>query len=86
MPRSIPPPPCFLLVARGNQVSCHLAVYSDGSYGIEKGLFYSYPCICAAGEWSIEQNLAVDSFAQQKMADTEKELVEERDAVKHLLP
>jgi|TARA_B100001964_G_scaffold240646_1_gene310931 malate dehydrogenase len=63
-----------------------MAIYSDGSYGIEKGLFYSYPCICAAGEWSIEQNLAVDSFAQQKMADTEKELVEERDAVKHLLP
>ncbi len=63
-----------------------MAVYSDGSYGVEQGLFYSYPCTCAAGDWSIEQDLAVDSFGQQKMSATEKELVEERDAVGHLLP
>ncbi len=68
----------------GRRVS--MVVYSDGSYGVEEGLLYSYPCICTDGDWSIEQNLEVDSFGQQKMADTEKELVEERDAVKHLLP
>lgn len=68
----------------GRRVS--MAVYSDGSYAIEQGLFYSYPCICVAGDWSIEQNLKVDSFARQKMAATEKELLQERDTVKHLLP
>lgn len=68
----------------GRRVS--MAVYSDGSYAIEQGLFYSYPCICVAGDWSIEQNLKVDSFARQKMAATEKELLEERDTVEHLLP
>jgi malate dehydrogenase len=68
----------------GRRVS--MAVYSDGSYGIEAGLLYSYPCICADGDWVIEQNLDVSAFAQQKMKDTEKELVEERDAVRHLLP
>jgi len=68
----------------GRRVS--MAVYSDGSYGVEEGLLYSYPCICSGGDWAIEQNLEINPFGRQKMADTEKELVEERDAVKHLLP
>ena len=68
----------------GRRIS--MVVYSDGSYGVEEGLLYSSPCICTAGDWAIEQNLEVSSFGQQKMAGTEKELVEERDAVKHLLP
>lgn len=70
--------------SNGQRVS--MVVYSDGSYGIEQGLLYSYPCICTDGDWAIEQNLEINSFTRQKMAETEKELVEERDAVKHLLP
>lgn len=30
-----------------------MAVASDGSYGIEEGVFYSYPCKCANGEYEI---------------------------------
>jgi malate dehydrogenase len=63
-----------------------MAVYSDGSYGIEKGLIYSFPCRCKNGQWEIVQGLAIDAYSQEKMKATEKELVEERDAVKHLLP
>ncbi|MES2663150.1 MAG: malate dehydrogenase [Pseudomonadota bacterium] len=63
-----------------------MAVYSDGSYGIEKGLIYSFPVTCANGEWKIHQGLDINEFSRKKMLATEQELKEERDGVKHLLP
>lgn len=63
-----------------------MGVYSDGSYGIEKGLIYSFPCVCNDGDWSIVQGLEINDFSRARMSATEKELCEERDAVKHLLP
>ena len=63
-----------------------MSVYSDGSYGIEKGLIYSFPCTCKQGDWSIVQGLDISEFSRARMAATEKELKEERDAVSHLLP
>src|SRR5690606_27207723 len=63
-----------------------MAVYSDGSYGIEEGLIYSYPCVCRDGKFEIVQGLEINAFSRERMVITEKELVEERDAVKHLLP
>jgi len=62
-----------------------MAVYSDGSYGIEKGLIYSFPCRCKNGDWEIVQDLTIGEFSQQRMKATETELIEERDAVQHLL-
>ena len=61
-----------------------MGVVSDGSYGIEKGLVYSFPCTCADGDWNIVKNLEINMFSRQKMAATEIELIEERDAVAHL--
>lgn len=63
-----------------------MGVYSDGSYGIEEGLVYSFPCVCKNGDWEIVQGLSIDEFSQTKMTATEQELREERDAVKSLLP
>jgi len=63
-----------------------MGVYSDGSYGIEKGLIYSFPCVCKDGDWEIVQGVEVNDFSVEKMKATEQELVEERDAVAHLLP
>lgn len=64
-----------------------MAVYSNGEYGIAKGLIYSFPCTCKNGDWSIVADLDVSSdFSKEKMAATEQELNEERDAVAHLLP
>ena len=63
-----------------------MGVYSDGSYGIEKGLIYSFPCVCKNGDWEIVQGVSVNDFSRGKMQATEKELQEERDAVKVLLP
>lgn len=63
-----------------------MGVYSDGSYGIEKGLIYSFPCTCSGGNWEIVQGVDISDFSQGKMKATEQELCEERDAVQHLLP
>ena len=32
-----------------------MGVYSDGSYGVPEGIFYSFPVTCDKGEWSIVQ-------------------------------
>ncbi|WP_101676119.1 malate dehydrogenase [Alloalcanivorax mobilis] len=63
-----------------------MGIYSDGSYDIQEGLIYSYPCVCKNGDWEIVQGLDVNEFSRARMQATEKELAEERDAVKHLLP
>ncbi len=70
--------------SEGDWVS--MSVYSDGSYGIDKGLIYSFPCTCKNGDWSIVQGLEISDFSRARMQATEKELQEERDAVRHLLP
>lgn len=63
-----------------------MSVLSDGSYGIAEGLIYSFPVTCKDGDWSIVQGLEINEFSRQKMQETEKELCEERDGVRHLLP
>lgn len=63
-----------------------MGVYSDGSYAIEEGLIYSFPCVCKNGDWEIVQGLDISDFSRARMQATEQELCEERDAVKSLLP
>ncbi|MDF1583695.1 MAG: malate dehydrogenase [Methyloprofundus sp.] len=63
-----------------------MAVFSDGSYGIEKGLFYSFPVrVSAEGEVTIVSDLQIDEFSLMRMQVSEQELKEERMAVQHLL-
>ena len=62
-----------------------MGVPSDGSYGIPKGLIYSFPVTCKNGDYSIVQGLEIDVFSQSKMDATQKELEEERDAVAKIL-
>ena len=63
-----------------------MGVYSDGSYGIEAGLIYSFPVNCTDGDWQIIDGLDISDFSRGRMRATEAELREERDAVAHLLP
>lgn len=64
-----------------------VAVCSDGSYGIEKGIVTSFPIrTLENGRWEIVQGLPIDAFSQGKIDATINELKEERDAVKDLLP
>ena len=70
--------------AEGDWVS--MGVISDGSYGIQEGLIYSFPCVCKDGNWEIVQGVELNDFSVEKMKATEQELAEERDGVAHLLP
>jgi malate dehydrogenase len=63
-----------------------MSVYCDGSYGVEKGLIYSFPVTCRNGDWQVVQGRTINDFSREKMKATETELREERDAVAHLLP
>ena len=69
--------------ADGDWVS--MAVPADGSYGIEPGIIYSYPCVCRDGEYEIVQGLDIDDFSRERMDASATELREERAAVEHLL-
>jgi malate dehydrogenase len=69
--------------AEGDWVS--MAVPSDGSYGIEAGIIYSYPCVCRDGDYQIVQGLEIDDFSRARMDASDAELREERAAVEDLL-
>jgi malate dehydrogenase len=62
-----------------------MAVPADGSYGIEPGIIYSFPCVCKGGDYEIVQGLDVDDFSRERMDATDAELREERKAVEDLL-
>ncbi len=68
---------------KGNWVS--MAILSDGSYGIEEGIMYSFPVTVENGFYSVVQGLDNSEFIQEKMKVTEEELIEEKNAVKHLI-
>ena len=62
-----------------------MAVPSDGSYGVAKGVVYSFPVTCSKGRWEIVQGLEISAFSRERMQATEAELLEERDGVRDLL-
>lgn len=69
---------------KGNWVS--MAIASDKSYGIDKGLFFSFPVtVSAEGEVKIVTDLKLDTFSRERIKETEQELKDERAAIKHLL-
>ena len=61
-------------------------VYSDGSYGIDEGLMFSFPIRSdGQGHWEIVQGLKLSDFARAKIKATEDELKEERAVIADLL-
>ena len=61
-----------------------VAVWSDGSYGVEKDIITSFPIRSNGSKWEIVQGLPVNEFSQGRINATVNELKEERDAVKEL--
>jgi len=62
-----------------------MAVSADGSYDIEPGVIYSYPCRCSQGRYEIVQDLEISAFSRARMDASDAELREERDAIADLL-
>jgi malate dehydrogenase len=63
-----------------------MAVSSDGSYGVDEGLMFSFPVRSDGSNWEIVQGIEHNEFAKEKIQNTLAELRAERDAVKDLLP
>lgn len=66
----------------GNWVS--MAIASDGTYGVQEGIFSGYPCTCQGGRYAIVEGLELDEFSRTRIDASVKELTDERDAVKQL--
>jgi len=63
-----------------------VALCSDGSYNVEKGLISSFPIRSDGKKLEIVQGLAINDFSRSKIDATVNELKEERSLVSELLP
>jgi malate dehydrogenase len=61
-----------------------MGIYSDGAYGITEGVVFGYPCYCKNGHAEIVHGLDINTFSQARIDAVYQELLEEREAVKHL--
>jgi malate dehydrogenase len=73
----------WVLGSNGKWVT--MGVPSDGSYGVPEGVIFGVPVITKNGEYSVVKDLEIDAFSRERIEFTLKELMEERDGVKHLL-
>ena len=64
-----------------------MAVVSQGEYGVPKDMVFGYPCTTdGKGNYKVVDGLKLDAFGQGKFQTTLQELLEEKDAVKDLIP
>jgi malate dehydrogenase len=63
-----------------------VALHSDGSYGLEKGLICSFPVRGNGQKMEIVQDVPINEFSRAKIDATVNELKEERSMVAELLP
>jgi len=57
----------------------NMAIYSDGSYGVPKGIMYSMPLTFKNGNYSIVSGLKLDEFSKNLMRKTAEELLAEKE-------
>ena len=62
-----------------------VAVYSDGSYGVEKDLISSFPIRVRGGKWKIVQKVPINDFSRDRIDKSVAELKEEKSLVSELL-
>ncbi|MEP6603750.1 MAG: malate dehydrogenase [Spartobacteria bacterium] len=62
-----------------------VAVCSDGSYNVDKGLISSFPIRSRGGKWEIVQNVPINEFSRDKIDKSVAELREEKALVSELL-
>jgi malate dehydrogenase len=62
-----------------------VAVCSDGSYDVEKGLISSFPVRVRGGKWEIVQGVPINDFSRAKIDASVAELKEEKSLVSELI-
>lgn len=61
-----------------------VALCSNGEYGVDEGLIFSYPCRVDGGKFKVVTGIEHNAFGKEKFQLTLDELRGERDAVKEL--
>jgi malate dehydrogenase len=61
-----------------------MAVCSEGQYGVDKGLIFSFPCRVEGGKVKVIEGVEMGEFSKEKFSKTLEELRGERDTVKGL--
>lgn len=65
---------------------CTMAVSSDGSYGIPKGLVFGFPCLCPGeARYQIISNMPMTQEVRRRLEITRDELLNEARAVADLI-
>jgi malate dehydrogenase len=62
-----------------------VAVCSDGSYDVERGLISSFPVRVRSGKWEIVQGVPINDFSRTKIDASVAELKEEKSLVSELI-
>lgn len=62
-----------------------MGVLSNGEYGIEKNIIYSFPVIVENQKYKIVENVPIGEEQINMMKITEAELLKEKDLINHLL-
>lgn len=62
-----------------------MALPSDGSYDIPEGIFFGVPAVCDGRQANRIRGLDINAYAHEKLQAAVDELVQERDAIRHLL-
>ncbi|MDF1521735.1 MAG: malate dehydrogenase [Trueperaceae bacterium] len=62
-----------------------MAIPSEGWYGVAEGLVYSFPVAVEGGRVRVVEGLSIGERVRERMKVSETELLEEREAVAHLL-
>ena len=73
----------WALGSKGQWVT--MGIPSDGHYGIPKDTMFGFPVTTENGEYKLVEGLVIDTFSQERINATLKELQDEQDGVKHLL-
>jgi malate dehydrogenase len=60
-------------------------VLSDGSYGVQAGIMFSFPVKTTINGWEIVQGLELTDFSRSMIQASETEVLCERDLIRHLL-
>ena len=58
-----------------------MCCHSQGQYGVDEGLIYSFPCVTRQGKVEVVTGVEHNAFAQEKLQATLNELRAEKEAV-----
>lgn len=61
-----------------------MCLSSNGEYGVDKGLIFSFPCRVENGVLKVIEGRELNEFGQEKFKATLQELIIERDTIKEL--